>query len=264
MSGKRESKLIFAWIITLLFTITVSYAQEFPGGGRPSTDGFLVTFLSTDGGAFQQQGDILVSSPPPTSRITIRFGPTTDPITFKAELDRVNITHLFSRTETGVTATLATTFDRHVLVVEITGVLPTGRSARDRDRLRFSVAPDTVAPALTIASPQSGQSEPKSPIAVEGTITDNIAVVTSTISLNDQTPVSLAIFSNGLFSQDVQLAPGANTIWVAATDKSGNSSQATVMVTFTPPAQDTTPPDVLLRSPANNATISGTSLILQG
>lgn len=97
---------------------------------------------------------------------------------------------------------------------------------------------DTEGPAINITQPPPGQITGSSPITVSGSLTD-LSEITS-VSVNGQvTPVT-----NGSFTSQVALSPGANSITVAAMDCEGNASTRTVSIVY-----DTLAPRISINSP---------------
>jgi hypothetical protein len=87
------------------------------------------------------------------------------------------------------------------------------------------------APTVSIDAPANGAVLKSSKLIVRGKSADNVGV--SALTVNGQ-PVSLG--GDGTFSAPVTLRPGANTVTAVATDAAGNASQASVAVTYMPPA----------------------------
>ncbi len=100
---------------------------------------------------------------------------------------------------------------------------------------------DTDPPVVVISSPPNGSTVQQSPVQVTGTVTDQSAITSMTVS------GQVVAFSNGAFSASVALVDGDNTITVEAVDAAGNTGQATVTVRL---ARDETPPALTIVSPA--------------
>lgn len=110
------------------------------GRGQRSDVNEFIGFLNLDDGMVRHD-------PAP---IAIKFGPTVDPTTFHAELNRVDVTAAFHPGVAGG-ADLVGYFTvdgsplalgRNVLLVTVDGVVPgTSRTQTDRDRITFSVDP---------------------------------------------------------------------------------------------------------------------------
>jgi len=107
---------------------------------------------------------------------------------------------------------------------------------------------DSIAPQISITSPQNGSVSTTQTITVSGTIDDNQA----SVSVNG----SPATVSNGTFScSGITLTQGQNTIAVTAIDLAGNTSSASITVTYQPNSSgDTTPPSINIYTPDNNST----------
>jgi hypothetical protein len=86
-------------------------------------------------------------------------------------------------------------------------------------------------PTVTITGPANGSTTDASPLTVTGTATDNVAV--ASLKVNGQ---SVSVGSDGSWSAQVPMTPGANTITAIATDGAANTAQAQVTVGYTPPA----------------------------
>lgn len=117
----------------------------------------------------------------------------------------------------------------------------------------FSIA-DTVPPTVVINTPLNGHSYLQNDMAsISATITDNVAVATSTYKLN------------GTLIDQTQMLPfmslplGTNTLVVSATDTSGNAGYATSTFTLLPP--DLTAPAITITSPTAGTTYTDTSVV---
>ncbi|MEA2292452.1 MAG: hypothetical protein QOE86_91 [Solirubrobacteraceae bacterium] len=111
------------------------------------------------------------------------------------------------------------------------------------------------APAVAITSPSSGAVVTSDAVTVVGSASDNVGV--SSLTVNG---IPTAVNGDGSWSQRVPLSPGANTITAVAKDASGNSSQAQVPVTYSPPsAPSCTVPNVVGKGSAAAATAVGAS-----
>lgn len=85
---------------------------------------------------------------------------------------------------------------------------------------------DTVAPPLTIDSPQSG--EVGSSVVLSGSTEPEIQVY---VKLNGEDLTSLVTDGSGAFSADVDIPPGSNTLQVIAQDRAGNRQEKTCDLT---------------------------------
>ena len=117
--------------------------------------------------------------------------------------------------------------------------------------IHTTFTPDTTAPVVTIASPAAGTFTNQTTVTVSGTATDDISVATVTVN------GAVVPLSGNAWTTTVTLtsAEGPQTITAIATDGSGNSTPATVVITL-----DTTPPVIAITSPADQS--SGTSATL--
>jgi hypothetical protein len=112
------------------------------------------------------------------------------------------------------------------------------------------VVSDTLEPWMDLASPMDGDVFGYPGIAVRGWVEGG-----SVVHVNDQ-PVEV---TNGFFSTSVMGSEGENTIFVTVTDQAGNSHTETVDVWF-----DTTPPTIILDSPADGDVTSDDSVEVTG
>jgi outer membrane protein assembly factor BamB len=83
-------------------------------------------------------------------------------------------------------------------------------------------------PVVKITSPVSGATEHSTPITVNGTVTDTVAIASVTVNGVNAT------LSNGSWSASVPLTSGSNTIKATATDGAGATGSASITVTYSP------------------------------
>lgn len=101
---------------------------------------------------------------------------------------------------------------------------------------------DTIAPVISITSPEDDYITTTETITVSGTVDDNQANVT----VNGNT----AIVSNGTFTaNNITLTQGSNTITANATDLAGHSSSDSITVTL-----DQDPPAINIYTPHHDST----------
>ena len=115
---------------------------------------------------------------------------------------------------------------------------------------------DSTPPSIDITTPADGVDLTVSPITVSGTIEDDTSV--ASVTVNGVT----AVIAGNNFSAEVPLSAGANTLTATAIDAAGNSADASVTVTYTPP--DTTPPNVSIDAPADGAELTATPITVVG
>jgi hypothetical protein len=117
---------------------------------------------------------------------------------------------------------------------------------------------DTTSPALSITSPTSSStySTSSSSLNMSGTASDNIAV-TQVTWVNNRGGSGTASGTTSWSVTGIVLSSGSNVITVTARDAAGNSSTATLTVTYTPP--DTTVPTISITSPTSGSTYSTSS-----
>ncbi len=124
-----------------------------------------------------------------------------------------------------------------------------------------NVTIDTTPPTVSIATPLSG-AVLAGITNVQGTATDNVGVTKVDFYLDTQL---LATGSSGsfLFTWDTTTAAnGSHTLTVKAYDAANNVGQAAVTVSVNNTIiADTTPPVVSITSPANGATVSGSTKV---
>lgn len=109
-----------------------------------------------------------------------------------------------------------------------------------------------IPPVVTITSPPNLSTFGVSPITVSGTIDDPMATV-----VVNGTPATV---SGGIFTAGgVPLREGSNIVTATATDLRGNVGTASITV-----ALDTTPPTVLIDSPANGAIVTQPTVTVTG
>ena len=88
---------------------------------------------------------------------------------------------------------------------------------------------DTIAPVVTITSPQDQTTTEVSPITVSGTV-DDLAI--TSIDVNGK----IEAVSSGSWSSSVSLIEGSNIITATATDDAGNAGSDSITVYYNPPA----------------------------
>ncbi len=86
---------------------------------------------------------------------------------------------------------------------------------------------DNTAPTIASVTPTDGSKVFKAELTVSGTVTDNVAVASVTVSGS-----AVTVAANGAFTTTKTLALGANTITIVATDTAGNSKTETRSVTY--------------------------------
>lgn len=92
---------------------------------------------------------------------------------------------------------------------------------------------DTVPPSLSVDSPVNNLVTNNESVTVSGTATDiTSSPVTVSIRLNNETAQNATVGTNGVFSINLSLTEGTNTIVVTATDAAGKSSSITRVITL--------------------------------
>jgi uncharacterized protein YfaP (DUF2135 family) len=202
---------------------------------------------------------VSISSPPNNyivggSTLTIN-GEIDDTSITKATLtvNGIDTTPLIDVTGGSFTATATLQADENTICVTATDAAGnTGSSGN------IIVILDTTKPAVTITSPRSGQTTGNVSLMVTGTVVDDPAITQATLYLNG-VPTVTPVTAN-LFSKNVTLSPGVNTIKVTATDAAGNvGSSGIVTITL-----DKTAPRITLTSPRNGLLLGTTSVTVSG
>jgi len=126
-------------------------------------------------------------------------------------------------------------------------------AAGNKGNAERSIHVDTAKPVITITAPAANFATKQPSITLSGTVADSSAV---TLTLNGQ---PLALTGNA-FSTAVDLpVEGTNTFTLVATDPASNSATATVAV-----IRDTITPQLTVASPAANAVIGTTPVVVRG
>ncbi len=110
-----------------------------------------------------------------------------------------------------------------------------------------TVTRDTLAPVLTVSSPQGGATTSTDSILVTGTVSDATTVTVTANGVN--LPVSA-----GAFSKNVPVSPGSNTILVVAADLAANTAKVSRAVFRT----GAIPPDPATVAPLLDPTVATT------
>ena len=117
-------------------------------------------------------------------------------------------------------------------------------------------APDTLAPAVSIAAPTTGAT-------VSGTVTvsvsasDNVGVTSVSIAVDGAVVCSFNAAPFSCSWSTKTTGNGSHTIQATAKDAAGNSATAPATVTVSNAAADTTPPIVAITSPKAGSAVSG-------
>jgi hypothetical protein len=98
---------------------------------------------------------------------------------------------------------------------------------------------DSVPPTVSIASPSNGSSTTSATISVAGSASDDVGVVGVSWRNSSTNASGTASGTANWTASGVALQSGANTIVVTARDAAGNTRNAQIAVTFTPPNQNT-------------------------
>jgi hypothetical protein len=141
-------------------------------------------------------------------------------------------------------------------VVTIRATDASGNATAAAIAVTYFSPPDATPPALTIASPiPPAATAFGSPLLVVGTASDATGV-TKVSWTNAATGGDGVASGTAAWTAPVPLAPGDNLLTFTAIDPAGNSSTATLLVTFNPPASDTIAPFVVITFPTSSASTS--------
>ena len=119
---------------------------------------------------------------------------------------------------------------------------------------------DTTLPIISIISPADGTTFDTSSILIDGTASDNIALNKVEVKVNSGN-WQLASGTNS-WSKSVTLSSGSNTIYTRATDTSGNTADASITVTYTPP--DTVLPFISISSHSSGMSFTTNTITISG
>jgi hypothetical protein len=122
-----------------------------------------------------------------------------------------------------------------------------------------TAAGDTTPPSTSITTPANGQTV-SGTISVTATASDNVGVTKIEIYVDGALVASNTNATSLTYSWNTTaVANGSHTLQSKAYDAAGNiGSSATITVTVSNSAPDTTPPTTSITAPANGATVSGT------
>ena len=126
-------------------------------------------------------------------------------------------------------------------------------AAGNRTQVDRALVRDNDPPVVTMASPSDQVLVRTTTVTVRGTITDASAV---TATLNG---VTLTIAADRSYQSTIALSEGVNTITLVATDAAGNATTTLRTVTL-----DTTPPVLVVSTPADNATTTNAQTTVAG
>jgi len=115
-------------------------------------------------------------------------------------------------------------------------------------------AVDTTNPTLAISALANGSITNKVTLNVSGNASDASGI--QSVTVNDQTVV---VNADGSFSTALTLIAGANTITVVATDKAGNKTTDSRVITY-----DASVPVLTITAPADNSTTTQSYITLTG
>ena len=117
---------------------------------------------------------------------------------------------------------------------EVTATNGVGEGPKSTEASATPTAPpDATPPTITITSPTNNMEVSSTIVTVTGTAEDNVAVAKVEVSTNGVTWTTAS--GTTAWSADVTLHVGSNTIYVRATDTSGNQATTRITVVVTSP-----------------------------
>jgi len=138
----------------------------------------------------------------------------------------------------------------------ITAVATDGTAKSTEAHVSFGF--DTTGPTVVITAPPDHSSGTDSSITVSGTVSDATSgVAPDGVTCNG----GFATIAGGTFTCHVTLVPGENLITVTATDRAGNSTDATTHAVYTP---DTQAPAITITTPADNTFTRNAAVTVSG
>jgi hypothetical protein len=239
--------------IALLTGVNVITVSSRDAAGNVGTDSISVTY----------NPDIVspvVTITGPTSATTATVTASTMALSGTAS-DAVGVTQVTWVNDRGGSGTATgTTSWSAASIALLSGVNVLTVTARDAagntstDTLTVTYNPDTTLPAVTITGPTSATTltVTASPLALSGTASDDIGVTQVTWA-NDRGGSGTATGTASWSVASVALQSGTNVLTVTARDAAGNTSTATLTVTYNP---DTTRPAVTITGPTSAATLT--------
>ena len=118
---------------------------------------------------------------------------------------------------------------------EVTATNGVGEGPKSTEASATPTAPpDATLPTITITSPTNNMEVSSTIVTVTGTAEDNVAVAKVEVSTDGVTWTTAS--GTTAWSADVTLHVGSNTIYVRATDTSGNQATTRSTVVVTSPA----------------------------
>lgn len=121
---------------------------------------------------------------------------------------------------------------------------------------------DVVPPTIGITSPSSYQTFTAADITVNGSASDNVGVASVEVKLESGSWTPAIVTE--LWSKDITLNLGPNTIHARVTDTAGLTAETAVTVYYNPPTKDTTLPNISITSPVSDDTFSAASITVSG
>jgi len=120
--------------------------------------------------------------------------------------------------------------------------------------------PDEELPTIIISSPSDGETVTLSLITVTGSVSDNDGF--DSVEVRVGTGSWQTATGTDLWSADVTLAEGPNTIYAMANDTSGNSNVTSITVTYSPPDEEL--PTIIISSPSDGDSVTSSLITVSG
>lgn len=118
------------------------------------------------------------------------------------------------------TPSIALTDGNHTIKVDASDY---DGNAATQKKVSFTV--DTIAPTLSVTSPEEGMITNSNSVVVSGKTNDaTSSPVTVLIKINGQSETNVTVNSDGSFSKTITIPSGVNTITIIATDAAGKST----------------------------------------
>jgi RHS repeat-associated protein len=123
--------------------------------------------------------------------------------------------------------------------------------------------PDTTPPTISVTAPLNNSTTQADKTTVNGTVTDTGGTTPSGVANVKVNGVNAVLTSGNWSLTNVALTIGSNTITITSTDNAGNTSTQSIIVNREN-VPDTTPPTLVITSPANNSTTQAETTTVSG
>jgi hypothetical protein len=223
----------------------------------PGTNLITITVRDTAGNVTTKTITVIEDTQPPTIAITTpaaaaTWTSATTPLNLGGTAsDNVIVASVkWANSATGATGTATGTTAWSAQVDLVEGANPITVTAADAvgntSTATITVTYDNVPPTINITAPTTSSTygTTTSPLDISGNASDNLDLASVTWA-NTTTGTTGTAVGTDIWSASVPLAEGSNTVVFTATDGVGNTTTATLTVTY-----DTIPPVVTILSPA--------------